>query len=96
MVYTSAIESNVTALSGVAALFIPGYERNSPDAPSDFDRLISGYRLIWGYRITQTALLGHCTVLIAGVDSPFRASREKWLNEKVTIAAYVTRRKPDC
>ena len=35
-----------------AALFIPSYECNSPVAGSDFDRLI------WGYRRTQTALLG--------------------------------------
>ena len=44
-------QSNVTALLGEAALFIPGYECDSPVAPSDFDRLVSGYRL------TQTALL---------------------------------------
>ena len=31
---------------------IPGYEGNSQVAPRDFDRLVSGYRL------SQTALLG--------------------------------------
>ena len=39
------------ALGGEAALFIPGYECDSPVAPSDFDRLIEGYPL------AQTALL---------------------------------------
>ena len=29
--------------------FIPGYEYNSAVATSHFDRLISGYRLIFGY-----------------------------------------------
>ena len=44
----------MTALWGEAALFIPGHECNSLliVAPSDFDRLIQGYRL------TQTALSG--------------------------------------
>ena len=41
-------ESNMIALSGEAALFIPGYEWYL----GHFDRLISGYRL------TQTALSG--------------------------------------
>ena len=44
-------QSNVTALSREAALFIPGYELISPTpqvVPSDFDHLISGYRLIEG------------------------------------------------
>ena len=36
----------MAALSGKAALFIPGYERYSPDVPSDFDRLRSGYRRV--------------------------------------------------
>ena len=40
-----AIESNMTALSGEAALFIPGYECHSSVAPGDFDRHISGNRL---------------------------------------------------
>ena len=31
-------------------------ECNSPVAPSDADRLISEYRFISGYRLTQTAL----------------------------------------
>ena len=44
-------ESKMTALLGEAALFVPGYERSSPVAPSDLDRLIEGYRL------AQTALL---------------------------------------
>ena len=38
----------VAALLWEAALFNPGYECHSPIAPSDFDRLISGYRLIGG------------------------------------------------
>lgn len=38
----------MTALLGEAAIFIPGYECHSPVAPSDFDRLISGYRLTGG------------------------------------------------
>ena len=47
------IESDGTALLGEAALFIPGYEYDSPVTPSDFDRLISGYRTLlrrrhWG------------------------------------------------
>ena len=52
-------ESNITALLREAASFIPGYECNSPVAPSDFNLLISGYRT------THTALLGNlycCTV----------------------------------
>ena len=50
-------QSNMTALVGEAALLIPGHECSSPAAPSDFDRLISGYRLT-----PTTALLGdpHC------------------------------------
>ena len=47
----------MTALLGEAALFIPGYECISPVAPSDFDHLISGYRLIWGYRLVGEPLL---------------------------------------
>ena len=39
----------MTALLGEAAFFIPGYECNAPVAPSDFDRLISGYRLTSPY-----------------------------------------------
>ena len=46
-------QGNMTASLGGAALFIPRYECDSPVAPSDFDRLISGYRL------TQTPLLGN-------------------------------------
>ena len=30
---------------------------NSIVAPSDFDHLISGYRLIWGYRLSGGPLL---------------------------------------
>ena len=37
----------MTALSGEAALFIPGHECDFPVAPSGFDRLVSGYRLIY-------------------------------------------------
>ena len=37
---------NMTALLREAALFTPGYECDSPVAPSDLDRLMSGYRLI--------------------------------------------------
>ena len=46
------IESSMTALSGEPALLVPGYACISAVAPGDlfFDRLISGYRLIWGYR----------------------------------------------
>ena len=40
-------QSNMTALSGEAVLFTPGYERYSPLEASDFDRLVSGYRLIY-------------------------------------------------
>ena len=40
------IEGNVTALLREAALSIPDYECDSPVVPSDFDSLISGYRLI--------------------------------------------------
>ena len=59
-----AIESNTTASLGEAALVIPGYEYYSTVAPSDFDRLISGYRL------TQTAFLGCpccCSAVLASV-----------------------------
>ena len=35
-------------LMGEATLFSPGYECNSPVAPSVFGRLISGYRLVGG------------------------------------------------
>ena len=62
-------ESILTALSGEAALFVQSYECNSPVAPSDFDRFISGYRLIWGYRLlsryrlTQTALYRDTTLV---------------------------------
>lgn len=38
-------QGNLTGLLREAALFIPGYECNSPVAPGCFDRLISGYRL---------------------------------------------------
>ena len=38
----------MTALLGEAALFIPGSECSFPVAASDFDRLISGHRLIGG------------------------------------------------
>ena len=58
--------SNMTALLGGAALFIPSYECNSPIAPSNFDRLISGYRLIGGpllyrrvLRLGAVPLFGH-------------------------------------
>ena len=41
----------MTALLGGATFYyFAGYERNSPAAPSDFDRHMSGHRL------TQTAL----------------------------------------
>ena len=46
----------MAALSREAALCFPGYHFNSPLAPSDFDSLISGYRL------AQTALLETATV----------------------------------
>ena len=36
-------------LMGGIRLIYAGNECNSTVAPSDFDRLISGYRLIWGY-----------------------------------------------
>ena len=39
----------MAALCGEAAVLIPGYDPNSPAVPSNIDRLISGYRLIWGY-----------------------------------------------
>ena len=45
-----ACESIATALLRKAALFFPGKGCNTPVAPSDFDRLLSGYSL------TQTAL----------------------------------------
>ena len=52
-------QSSLTALLGEAALFVPGYECDSLliVAPSDFDRLISGYRL------TQAAVVAdpYCT-----------------------------------
>ena len=63
-------KSNVTALSGEAASFIPGYECNSPVVPSDFDRLISGCRLfVPGYewrQATSTALYRDTAIYIPG------------------------------
>ena len=48
----------MTNLLREAALFISGIDRSSPGAPSDFfDRLISEYRLIWGYRLVGEPLL---------------------------------------
>ena len=38
-------------LLGEAVLLLPGYQCYPPMAPSDFDRLMSGYRLYWGYRL---------------------------------------------
>ena len=55
-------QSNTTALLVEAAFFIPRYERNPPVAPSDYDRLVSGYRLISGYSLTQTALYRDTTI----------------------------------
>ena len=34
-----------------ADLSSPRYEGNFPVALRDFDRLVSGYRIIWGYRL---------------------------------------------
>ena len=45
-----ACKSNITALWWEYALFDLGYGCSPPAAPSDFDGLISGYRL--GYRVT--------------------------------------------
>ena len=45
-------KGHMIALWGEAVLLILGYECNSPVAPSDIERLTSGYRL------TQTALYG--------------------------------------
>ena len=42
---------------GEANVFLPGQERSSPVAPSDFDRVIPGHRL------TQTALRGEPLVV---------------------------------
>ena len=44
-------KSNTTALLGEAAVFFPGYQCDSPAAPSHFDRLMSGYR------VTQAAFV---------------------------------------
>ena len=57
--------TNMTALSGEAALFVQGYECNSSIAPCDFDRVISGYGL------TQTALFGdpYCCTAASARDS---------------------------
>ena len=57
--------TNMTALSGEAALFVQGYECNSSIAPCDFDRVISGYGL------TQTALFGdpYCCTAVSARDS---------------------------
>ena len=50
-------------IGGNRPFFIPGYRCHSPVAPSDSDRLISGYRL------AQTALFGDpcCTVCVGVV-----------------------------
>ena len=44
-------------LTGEAALFTPAYECNSPVVPSDFDRLLEEYRLVWGYRLIGGPIL---------------------------------------
>ena len=61
-------QSDVTALCGEAALFIPGFESNSPVVPtsSDIDRLVSGYRII------QTALLGNPAIVVHILYERFR------------------------
>ena len=41
-------QSSMTDLLEEAASFFPGYECNSPVAPSGCDRVISGYRLVTG------------------------------------------------
>ena len=43
-----------TTIMGEAAFFVPGYECNSPVAPSDFNFLMPGYRL----KVIETALWG--------------------------------------
>ena len=60
----------MTALLGEPALFTPGYECDSPVAPSDLNRLISVYRL------AQTALLGEPALFTPGYecDSPVAPS----------------------
>lgn len=49
---TVVCQSNMTPLLGESLLFIPGYACSPPVTPSDFDRLISEYRLTqtfsWG------------------------------------------------
>ena len=47
--YDHLMAEHYDRLIGEAALFTPGYECHSPVTPSDFDRLVLGYRLILGY-----------------------------------------------
>ena len=48
-------QSSVTAFLGGVALLIPRHECNSSVVPSDFDRLIWGYRLIRGPTLYTTS-----------------------------------------
>ena len=51
-----ACESSMTALQREDPLFTPGFECNFPTAPGDFDRLISGYRIMQTALYRDTAL----------------------------------------
>ena len=59
-----ACHSNMTSLLGEPALFsVRVYQCNCPVAPSDLDRLVSGYRL------TQADLTGKAALFIPGHES---------------------------
>ena len=51
-----ACQSDMVALLREAALFMPGYERDSPVAPSDFDRLVGGALLCVVMYVSQARL----------------------------------------
>ena len=86
-------ESNITASfffwGGGCALFSPGYERNSPVAPSDFDRHPSGYRL------TRSALRSDTTLLYYDSRSARSGVKTK-RNTAAAKTAAITRRQPSC
>ena len=50
-------EQDDRLIEGSRFFFSSGCECTYPVAPSDFDGLVPGYRLIWGYRLIGKPLL---------------------------------------